>query len=62
MMNTAYENLIFSSGSPSKNDENQSNKEEISILMSPQQDLSGIAAGGGILRSQISTIPEEETD
>lgn len=36
-------------------------EEEISILCSPQEN-SSVAYPGGILRSQISTIPEEEND
>ena len=54
-----YANLLVTNFSPSKEDgENRSSavtaKEEISIL-SPQEI-------GGMLKSQISTIPEEELD
>ena len=53
-----YANMLVTNFSPSKEGENRSSaitpKEEVSIL-SPQEI-------GGMLKSQISTIPEEELD
>lgn len=56
-------NLDLSSYTPSREDRSSITKEEsVSILFSPQ-DGGGVGGiQGGVLKSQISTIPEEEMD
>ena len=54
----AMSNHMILSSTCSPSADRLTNKDEISILFSPQE----IGGVHGILKSQISTIPEEETD
>ena len=63
MAMTGNGNFDLSSYTPSREDRSSITKEEsISILFSPQDGGAGGGIAGGVLKSQISTIPEEEMD